>query len=46
MARLVAEAESRGGIAELKSRKDLFATTPEGAGPDPSQAILASTLWR
>ncbi|MFO1137958.1 MAG: hypothetical protein U1E41_02605 [Paracoccus sp. (in: a-proteobacteria)] len=31
MARLVAEAESQGGIAELKSRKDLFATTPEGA---------------
>ncbi len=30
MAKLVAEAESQGGIAELASRKDLFATTPEG----------------
>ena len=30
MARLVSEAEGQGGIAELKSRKDLFATTPEG----------------
>ena len=30
MARLVAEAETHGGIAELKTREDLFATTPDG----------------
>lgn len=31
MAKLVTEAETQGGIAEFKTRKDLFATTPEGA---------------
>ena len=31
MAKLVAEAEAGTGIAELTSRKDLFATTPQGA---------------
>lgn len=30
MARLVTEAEAQGGIAEFKTREDLFATTPEG----------------
>ena len=30
MARLVTEAEARGGIAELKSRKDLFPIMPDG----------------
>ncbi len=30
MARLVAEAEARGGIAELQSREDLFARSPDG----------------
>lgn len=30
MARLVTDAETQGGIAELKSRKDLFATLPDG----------------
>ena len=30
MARLVTEAEANGGIAELKTRKDLFATMPDG----------------
>ncbi|MFC3568081.1 hypothetical protein [Paracoccus sp. TOH] len=31
MARLVAEAEAKGGIAELKSREDLFARNPDGS---------------
>lgn len=31
MARLVAEAEARGGIAELASREDLFARNPDGS---------------
>lgn len=31
MAKLVAEAESQGGIAEFRTREDLFGTTPEGA---------------
>ncbi|KRW94726.1 hypothetical protein [Paracoccus sp. MKU1] len=30
MARLVAEAEAKGGIAELASREDLFARSPDG----------------
>ncbi|WP_199257795.1 cupin domain-containing protein [Paracoccus binzhouensis] len=31
MARLVVEAEAKGGIAELKSREDLFARNPDGS---------------